>query len=213
MPTRFLLVRHATCARIDEVLFGRALDVPLDAGGRRQAQAVAGRLRDEAPLRVESSPRRRATETAWAVATAAGCGVRITAALDELDFGTWAGKTFAELERDRAWRRWNRDRDHACTPSGTHIRDLQEDLGRYFASLAEGCPGATLVLVTHAEIIRSIVLQCSGAPASGYRDVPVDPASVTRISLDERGMHLHALNELPPFRSAESEVATTESVP
>lgn len=200
MQTRFLLVRHATCARIEEVLFGRILDVPLDPNGRRQALAVAEHLRHEAPLRVESSPRRRALETARAIAVAALCGLEIAPPLDELDFGDWAGRTFADLEREPGWRRWNQDRDHARTPTGTDIRSLQQDTSRYLSSLADRFAGATLVLVTHAEIIRSIILQCTGASASGYQDVPVDPASITRISLDDRGMRVEAANEQAPSR-------------
>lgn len=196
MQTRFLLVRHATCARIEEVLFGRVLDVSLDANGRRQAASVAERLRHESPLRVESSPRRRAVETAHAIASAAGCEVQIAPSLDELDFGDWSGKTFAELQRDRAWRRWNEDRDESQTPAGVGIRALQGSVNRYLAALAETCAGATLVLVTHAEVIRSLVLHCLGAPASDYPRVAIDPASITRLSVAVEGMRVEAINEL-----------------
>ncbi|HJP97169.1 MAG TPA: histidine phosphatase family protein [Rhodanobacteraceae bacterium] len=198
MQTRFLLVRHATCARTEEVLFGRTLDAPLDADGRRQARSVAEHLRLESPLRVESSPRRRALETARAIAAAASCRLEIAASLDELDFGEWSGKSFAELEQDRAWRHWNENRDHARTPAGAGIRALQRSVGRHLAALAGPCAGATLVLVTHGEVIRSLVLHCLGAPASDYARVVIDPASVTRLAVDARGVRLEAVNESVP---------------
>lgn len=195
MQTRFLLVRHATCAHIEEVLFGRTLDVPLDADGRRQALAVAEHLRHEAPLRVESSPRRRALETARAIAAAASCGLQVAPPLDELDFGDWSGRTFADLDHEPAWRRWNEHRDDARTPAGVGIRALQHGVSRYLAALAGTCIGATLVLVTHAEVIRSLVLHCLGAPASDYPRVAIDPASITRLSVDPEGMRIEAVNE------------------
>ena len=213
MQTRFLLVRHATCEHIEEVLFGRTLDVPLDANGRRQAWAVAELLRRESPLRVETSPRRRTIETGRAIAKAACCGLEIAPLLDELDFGDWSGRTFAELEREAGWRRWNHDRDHARTPAGVDIRSVQQTVSGYLASLAGRCTGATLVLVTHAEIIRSTILQCIGAPASGYRDVTVDPASVTRVALDDRGMRLEAANEHAPSRRTASTAVAREATP
>jgi broad specificity phosphatase PhoE len=195
MQTRFLLVRHATCARIDEVLFGRTLDVPLDANGRRQALAVAEHLRRESPLRVESSPRRRTVETARAIAVAASCEVEIAPPLDELDFGDWSGRTFADLDHEPAWRHWNESRDDAHTPAGVGIRALQSSVGRYLTALAESCAGATLVLVTHAEVIRSLVLHCIGAPASDYPRVAIEPASITRLSVDAEGMRVGTINE------------------
>lgn len=196
MQTRFLIVRHATCARIDEVLLGRVLDAPLDANGIRQALALADCIRHESPLRVESSPRRRTLQTARAIADSAHCDVRVAKALDELDFGYWAGQSFAQLECDHDWCRWNRDRDHARTPAGTDIRGVQRRIGRYLTLLAATCAGATLVLVTHAEIIRSIVLQCLGAPARDYLGITVEPASITRLSVDARGARLESGNTL-----------------
>jgi len=195
IKTNFLMVRHATCAHIEDTLLGRTLDAPLDARGEGQAQALAARLRREAPLRVECSPRRRTLQTAEAIAQHARCDVRIAPALDELDFGRWAGLTFAQLETDSDWRRWNEHRDRACTPAGVGIRALQRNVGRYLAALAETCVGATLVLVTHAEIIRSLVLHGLGAPASDYPRFAIDPASITRFSVDAEGVHVDAINE------------------
>ena len=189
------MVRHATCVHIEDILLGRALDAPLDAHGERQARALAERLRGEAPLRVECSPRQRAVQTARPIADDAGCFVRIAPALDELDFGDWAGHTFAELERDRTWRRWNRSRDRARTPAGVGIRAVQHSIGRYLAALAETCAGATLVLVTHAEIIRSLVLHCLGAPARDYHNIAIEPASITRVCIDGHVARVESINE------------------
>lgn len=189
------MVRHATCAHIEDTLLGRVLDAPLDARGERQARALAERLGREAPLRIECSPRRRTLQTARAIAELARCEVRVAPALDELDFGEWSGRTFAQLEHDRGWQRWNRDRDHARTPAGIGIRAVQRSLRRYFAALAGTCAGATLVLVTHAEIIRSIVLHCLGVPAREYLRIAIDPASVTRLSADPDGVRVEAVNE------------------
>jgi broad specificity phosphatase PhoE len=194
--TNFLMVRHATCAHIEDTLLGRTLDAPLDARGEGQARALATRLRGETPLRVECSPRRRTLQTAHAIAREAGCDVRVAPALDELDFGRWAGLTFAQLERDQGWRRWNEQRDRARTPAGVGIGTLQRSVNRYLAALAETCAGATLVLVTHAEIIRSLVLHCLAAPATDYTRFAIDPASITRFSVGPQGVRVDTINEL-----------------
>lgn len=196
MKTRFLMVRHATCAHTDDTLLGRTLDSPLDAHGERQATALAERLRTEAPTCVESGPRRRTLQTAQAIAERAGCGMKVSPALDELDFGDWSGRTFTQLERESGWRLWNHDRDRARTPAGIDIRAVQRSIALHLAALAATCAGATLVLVTHAEIIRSLVLHCLHAPAGDYVRFAVAPASITCFSSDASGLHVEALNEV-----------------
>lgn len=193
--TKLLMVRHATCEHIEDTLLGRALDAPLDERGQQQAHALAECLADEAPLRVECSPRRRTLETARAIADGAHCSLATADALDELDFGRWGGHSFAQLRHDRAWQRWNFDRGHARTPAGDSVAAVQQRVGEYLAALAQGYPNATLVLVTHAEVIRSIVLQGLGLPPREYPRVTVDPASITRLSADAGGIHVEAVNE------------------
>ena len=62
--TEVLLVRHADCYRdLTDVI-----DPPLSSVGREQAQKLAERLKRREPAAVYSSPMRRATETARAIA-------------------------------------------------------------------------------------------------------------------------------------------------
>lgn len=184
MRTRFLFVRHATCALTERVLLGRTVDAPLDARGERQARALAERLRGERPLAIETSPRRRARQTAQALGAVTGCVPRIRPALDEIDFGDWSGRRFEELAPDPGWRRWNDDREHARTPAGATIAAVQERLSRLLRMRAAGCPGATLVWVTHAEIIRSVLLHALGAPAGAWHALDIPPASLTVLHAD-----------------------------
>lgn len=179
MRTRFLLVRHATCAQTDRTLLGRTLDAPLDEHGERQARALAERLRDERPLCIETSPRLRARQTAAAIAAVTRAELGTCAALDEIDFGDWSGRDFDDLAHDLRWRRWNSEREHARTPAGESIVGVQARLSHLLRTRARCFPGATLVLVTHAEIIRSVLLYALGAPACAYQAIDIAPASLT----------------------------------
>src|SRR5215475_2976600 len=95
-----VLVRHASCARMDDVLLGRTLDPPLDERGEGQARIVARRLLECRELIVESSPRRRARHTAGIVAAQRDTVVRIVPQVDEVDFGDWSGQSFDALADD-----------------------------------------------------------------------------------------------------------------
>jgi len=68
--TVFYLVRHAANDLSERVLCGRKIDVPLNAHGRRQADALARRLAQEPIAQVISSPRKRARQTAEPIAAA-----------------------------------------------------------------------------------------------------------------------------------------------
>lgn len=183
MTTRFLLVRHATCALTDSILLGRTLDPPLDARGRAQARVLAKQLRGEQPARIECGPRKRTRQTAHTIAAALHRDVQIAPELDELDFGAWSGHSFADLERDPEWRRWNRERAHAHTPAGTRIAEVQAMLASHLQKLAGVHPDASVMLVTHAEIIRALVMHALHAPVDHWALYEIPPASVTRLTV------------------------------
>lgn len=185
MTTRFLLVRHATCALTDYVLLGRSLDPPLDARGRAQARALARQLRGETPARIESSPRKRTRQTAHTIAAAMRRELHIAPELDELDFGAWSGRSFADLDGDPDWRSWNRERGSAHTPSGVTIAGVQAALADHLAALAQAHPDASVLLVTHAEAIRALLMQALHAPLDHWALYPVPPASITRMTWND----------------------------
>lgn len=182
MTTRFLLVRHATCAQTERILLGRSLDPPLDARGRAQARALARQLRGETPARIECSPRKRTRQTAHTIAATMHREVHIAPELDELDFGAWAGRSFADLEREPEWRLWNRERGRAQTPAGVTIADVQNSLMTGLSRLAHAHPDASVLLVTHAEIIRALLLHALHAPVDHWALYEIPPASVTRLT-------------------------------
>jgi len=98
--TRLILVRHGrTSWNADGRFQGRA-DIPLDDVGRAQARALAPRVAELGPHAVVSSPLARARETAEALASACGLGVRFDERLVEIDVGTWAGKRMADAQAD-----------------------------------------------------------------------------------------------------------------
>jgi broad specificity phosphatase PhoE len=178
MTTRFVLVRHATCARTDDTLLGRALDAPLDVRGRAQARELAALVARERIALVVSSPRRRAAQTGAAIAQRVDCAMRINRELDEIDFGSWSGQSFAALAQDPEWQRWNERRDVAATPAGDTIAAVRDRAMDCLQRLAGEFTGRTLVIVTHAEVVRTLLLHARGLSAQSYAQLDVAPASM-----------------------------------
>ncbi len=195
MTNELVLVRHATCERMDEMLLGRTVDAPLAGIGIREAEAMACALAPSQETLIVASPRRRAQQTATAIATRAGCEVVTACDLDELDFGHWSGQTFSELARDPAWRRWNEQRETAATPAGERIRDVQARVTSHLDRLRQSFPGRPLVLVSHAEVIRAALLHWLQAPIDAYRRLAISPASISRVSLTDAGPRIDGINQ------------------
>ena len=195
MNIRYLLIRHATCARMDDILFGRVVDSPLDVNGARQAAGLATRLALEADLCVDVSPRRRTLQTAHAIAAQARAEVRLAPDVDEIDFGHWSGTSFAQLANDAQWRRWNERRDVAVTPAGDSIANVQSRLASHLHRLQDTSAGRTVAIVTHAEVIRSALLWVLQLPATCYGKFEIAPASITSLCYRDGTYVVQAVNE------------------
>jgi broad specificity phosphatase PhoE len=188
-------VRHAACAQMDTVLLGRSIDRPLDERGEGQARVVAKRLLAFPDLVVESSPRRRARHTAGIIAAQRDTTVRVVPQMDEVDFGTWSGQSFAALAADPQWQRWNKYRAVARTPAGDSIRDVQARALAHFRKLEHIFDRQTIAIVTHAEVIRSVVLLALQAPICDYARFEIGAASLTRLTVAGMQLRLESINE------------------
>jgi ribonuclease H / adenosylcobalamin/alpha-ribazole phosphatase len=201
VKTTLLLVRHATCERMAERLNGRTADVSLTEAGRREAAAVGRRLAALRRPLVFSSSRGRAIQTAEIVAAPHGVEVRVEPALDEVDFGLWSGMSFTALAKDGAWHGWNEDRARARAPGGESMADVQLRVLSLMRSLAGRHSGATIVLVSHAEVIRAALLYMYGLPFDLWGRLEVAPASVFTVSAGSRSMRLLANGKCPAVRA------------
>lgn len=172
------------------VLLGRSSDWPLDERGEGQARVAAQRLLAFPDLVVESSPRRRARHTAGIIAALIDTVVRIVPQMDEVDFGSWSGQSFEALACDPQWQRWNKYRGVSRTPAGDSIRDVQTRALAHFRKLQHTFGDKTVAIVTHAEVIRSIVLLALQAPIDDYRRFEIGPASLTWLTFEDAQLRL-----------------------
>lgn len=175
------LMRHGSHADLGVRLTGRASDGGLTNSGRAEVLDVAERLAGDPPTAIFASPRRRTMETAALVAERVGLAVVEAEALDEIDFGEWTGKEFAELEQDPRWHEWNVHRAAARCPGGESQHDAQV---RALAFAFEAFAGSDRpLLVTHCDIVRALVCWAEGRSLDDIHAVDCPPASLTRLAL------------------------------
>lgn len=191
VSTTVLLARHASHAEIGRVLSGRS-EIMLSDAGRAEADRLADRLAAMPLAAIHSSPRRRARETAEAVARRRGMDVTMADPLDEIDFGGWAGQSFAALEGDPLWADWNGRRGTAATAGGETMARATARAVRHIEAAGGDGP---LLCVSHADIIRGIVAHYLGLDADRLLRFDIDPASLTTLSLHGGRGRLVAINE------------------
>jgi broad specificity phosphatase PhoE len=196
MTTTFFLVRHAAHDNLGSFLAGRSAGVVLGQAGRAQAARLAERMQRESFAVIHTSPRERSRETAEAIAGAVGIeAVTSDDQLDEIDFGGWSGKTFAELENCADWRLWNSDRLRAATPAGETMADVQGRVLACMKRLTSHHPDGAVVLVSHADVIKAAICHVLQLPADAGCKFEISPASITVVVAGDWGSRLLSLNE------------------
>ena len=182
-PATFVLVRHGVTATTGKILPGRAAGLHLSEEGRRQAEATAERIAGIAKVAaVYASPLERAQETAEPIAAARKLKLRTEPGLLECDFGEWTGKRLAALSKKKEWTIVQNRPSSFRFPDGESLREMQGRMTETLDQLARRHAGRTVVLVSHADPIKAVVVEAMGAHLDSYQRVVISPCSITVIA-------------------------------
>lgn len=180
------LVRHGAHDDLGTWLSGRTRDVALNAAGRAEARTLARRLAGRGVTAITASPRRRTVETADIL----GAGLNLTPVLapdlDEIDFGQWSGRRFAELDGDPAWDHWNAARATAPTPGGETMAAAVARVLRHIDHLAER-GGGPVLCVSHCDVIRGVIAHVLGLSLNNLLRFEIAPAAVSWLMAHGQG--------------------------
>jgi broad specificity phosphatase PhoE len=194
--TVFHLVRHGEPAIFGRIN-GRTPGIGLSERGRAEAGFVADRLAGETIAALYASPLQRTRETAEIIAVRLGLPVVCRDALIELDFGEWTGLGFEQVRADPRWPPWQSCRSIAAIPGGESWRQVQERVVGALFDLRRSHPDASVVVVSHGDVIRAGLLFALGMPLDFYARIEIGIASLSTIRIDDFGIRVLALNERP----------------
>ena len=147
------LLRHGRTAYNEQRRYQGRSDPPLSPAGAAELRAA-----DFTPEAVYTSPLLRARQTARILFPAAR--QEVVAALAEMDFGDFEGRTADEMAQDAAYRAWV---DGGCTgpcPNGESLAQFCDRTCRAFAALVERAAAEgreTLVIVAHGGTQRAVM--------------------------------------------------------
>lgn len=194
--TTLYLVRHAAHDLLGRVLTGRMPGVHLSETGMAQAERLAERLVRETIAAVYTSPLERAWQTAAPIAARLGLEPEAAEALTDIDFGEWSGSTFEALGPDPRWAAWNNLRGTARSPGGEAMLDVQwRAVGQAERACADH-PESGAVLVSHADVIKSVLAHYLGLALDAIGRFEISPASISTVVVGDWGAKVHSVNEV-----------------
>ncbi len=184
-----IFVRHGrTTANATGVLAGRTPGVKLDDTGQGQAERTAERLGPVPLAAVVSSPLERCRQTARIIVAAQAATLRVASerGVTECDYGEWQGRTLKELSKEKLWSTVQTQPSAAAFPGGESLGAMQARavaaVRRHDAAVeAEHGPGAVWVVVSHGDIIKSLLADALGLHLDLFQRINVDPASVSIV--------------------------------
>src|SRR5262245_15419022 len=102
--TTFYLIRHGLTDAVGKILSGWTPGIHLNQTGQAQAEQLVERFQSIRIDAVFSSPLERCVETAMPLAGAKGLTLQTAPELGEVQYGSWTGRAFSEIETDPLWK-------------------------------------------------------------------------------------------------------------
>jgi probable phosphomutase (TIGR03848 family) len=222
-----ILIRHGrTTANASGTLAGRLPGVRLDETGIGQAVRAGERLSVVPLAALVSSPLERCRQTAKEIFTRQlnETERHTEKALSECDYGDWQGRTLKDLAREPLWKVVQAQPSAAVFPGGESMQAMQARavtaVRRHDARVeAEHGPGAVWAVVSHGDIIKSVLADALGMHLDLFQRINVDPASVSIIRYTSSRPYVLATNThagdlswlVPPKRSRRRRASSVSS--
>jgi probable phosphoglycerate mutase len=190
--TRIIAIRHGETAwNVDTRLQGH-LDIALNAKGLWQADQVARALAGEAIEAIYTSDLLRAWHTARAIAQSTEAPLVARQDLRERCFGSFEGKTYAELEAQcpEASLRWRKREPDWAPPGGESLLALRQRINRTVAALARQHLGGQIVLVAHGGVMDVLYRLATGQDLQAPRTWQLGNAAINRLLWTADGLTL-----------------------
>lgn len=203
---RLFAIRHGETAWTRERRFSGARDIPLTEHGQRQAEAVAQALAGERVTAVYTSPLARARACAEIIARPHALSVKVKPAFREMAFGEWEGLTREDLETGASpmMETWRSAPERATPPGGERLSDVAARVDKALQQVRDSHPEGVVVLVSHAIVLRLLVLDALGLGPERLWSLDASPAGLTEIEYQPGWATVHRMNTLAHLRALDA---------
>ena len=121
----------------------------------------------------------------------------------EADYGEWTGGQLADLAKTDLWKTVQRTPSRARFPNGESIAEMQTRTVAALEAVVAEHPGEMIVVVSHADPIKSVIAHFTGVHLDLFQRIAVSPASVTVFVLGPHGVTLVKCNDTGLARRAD----------
>lgn len=191
------LVRHGeSVANTKGIYQGQTYDTPLSQLGKKQADALGKRLKNELVTRIVASPLTRTRQTAEAIAVQTGVPFVTETKILETDHGQWEGKSVEEIEKrwPDALAVWRTAPSKADFPGGETYEDTRRRALAWWHDFLPTVRGRTVV-VTHDNIVRAIVADMLDMPTDAIWKLELQPAAITTVAVQDGKPKVTGVND------------------
>ena len=177
-----VLVRHAhSTANLKGILAGRDNRVALSPRGRQEAIELASVLAKMEFEGIYSSPLRRCKETLVPYLQGRSEQLHLVDDLIEMEYGSWSGKALSTLSRHELWKSIQSRPSTVRFPDGESFGEMSLRANQAVINLASG--KSRILILSHGDVIKSIVAFHLGLSLDQFQRISIDPASITRIQI------------------------------
>jgi probable phosphoglycerate mutase len=183
------------------VLSGRRPNVHLSKEGIEQSKDLARRLGDFVPHQIRISPMERCLETItpWLIQSSESKAKRpkpiVDQGLTEVDYGDWSGKKLSVLSRHKLWSVVQNTPSQMYFPKGEGILEMQTRALQSIHKSIDRKAKAPLVIVSHGDVIKSIVAASLGMHIDEFQRIIIDPSSISVIDFSLTKPRVLLLND------------------
>ncbi|MCU0559309.1 MAG: histidine phosphatase family protein [Desulfobacterales bacterium] len=195
---RFGVIRHAETVWNSEKRIQGQQDSPLTSRGELQAKRWGTALQAFPWNRILSSDSGRAVATAQRINAHLRLPLTLEPRLRELDWGRWTAKTIAQLRAEEADLVAAQERAgwDFQPPGGESRRSQLRRCRRALLDAAAAWPGATILVVAHGGVIRSLVHGLQEHPIAWTAGVGRQPYRLNWVCTAEGSLRLDGADAL-----------------
>ena len=199
---RLVLIRHAHSeANAAGILSGRLPNVHLTEKGLAQSENLAVRLGKFPVSNLRISPMERCFETIspWINSILLPNNPKFEPIIDqeltEVDYGSWSGKKLAVLSRNKLWKIVQESPSRMYFPKGEGIAQMQSRAMKSVHEAVSSKKKGAAVIVSHGDVIKSIVASALGMHLDEFQRIVIDPASVSILDFSTTKPRTLLLND------------------
>jgi len=185
VSARLCIVRHGETAWNAAHRVQGQLDVPLNAAGLAQAEAVARALSGEGFDAVYSSDLARCLQTARPLARLLGLAIIEDRDLRERHYGVFQEPTYAEVKArfPEAYARFEAREPDFGFRTGETLREFSARSLKVISTMAEKNRDRHIAVFTHGGVLDEIYRFIRGVPAGARRDFGIPNCGINRIEV------------------------------